>query len=269
MPEKNITIRLNGSPGDNEDVRLDDFIEQLNTVKKALRENERIISGSDQPKIDYKIVGLSRNSPSRVVLQPVPLNGNLPDYTEDVIGNFSDELRLIRNKGKLNAEPELDRLQAYRELGGHKDNRISSIKISVGRKTTEIDHIFQAKLEKIFGPDDIIGGSVSGMLDAVNFHNTNKFTLYPILGARKIAGKFPSELRPKIKAAIGSHVTLVGQLRYKQWSPYPHAITAEDIEIHPPDNELPTLTDLKGSFAGITDGISSLVFVEKIRNESW
>jgi hypothetical protein len=269
MPEKKIVVKLEGSRNDREDVRLNDFINQLNSVKKALRENERTISGGEEIKIDYKVVGLSHDSPSTIILEPVPRNGALPIYTNDVVTSFSNEIRLIRKKGELAREPEFDRLQAYRELGSKKDNLITKIKISVGRISTTIDDVFQEKLEKIFGPDELISGSISGMLDIVNVHNTNKFTLYPVLGSRRVSGIFGPGLRPKVKEAIGSFVTVIGELRYKQWSPFPHEVVADDLQAHPPENELPTLSELRGAFRGVTGNLSSASFVEKIRNESW
>ena len=269
MANKKIRIQLTGSPGDNEDVRLDDFIQQLHAVEKALRETERLISGHEQVSIGYKVVGLSRSSPSSVELEPVPLKGSLPQYTDAVVDNFSNELELIKQKGELIGEPELERLHTYRELGSRKENLITRLRISVGLRHITIDHMFQEKLNNILGPDELIGGSVSGMLEALNFHNTNKFTLYPFLGARKVFGTFTQQLRPKVKDAVGNYVTVIGELRYKQWSAFPHGIIADDLDIHPPESELPTLTELRGAFAGVTGDLNSVEYIDNIRNASW
>jgi hypothetical protein len=45
---KRITIELIGSSADNYDVRFDDFIAQLQTVRKALQETEVSVSGSEK-----------------------------------------------------------------------------------------------------------------------------------------------------------------------------------------------------------------------------
>jgi hypothetical protein len=144
------------------------------------------------------------------------------------------------------------------------------VKISVDRKVVIIDEAFKSNVARIVGPDELSEGSVAGMLDAVNFHETNRFTLYPLIGPRRINGTFEkTELRERIKEAIGNFVTVFGRLKFKAWSQFPHGVIGEDIDIHQPDSELPTLTELRGVFAGMTGKLSSVAFVEQLRNEDW
>lgn len=269
---KRITIQLIGASADKQDVRIDDFIKQLARIREALRETELNLTGNDKPLLDYKIVGLRHSSPSEIDLEPVNAQEKEPPPKElggKVIAHFSSELRLIRTKGQLLTRPDLPRLKAYQEIGSNPDNRIAEVKIKVGRTATVIDDKFKKKLDKIVGPDETVHGSIAGMLEAVNFHNTNKFTLYPPLGPRRIHGAFRAGLRPKVKEAIGSFVTAIGVLSYKAWSPYPHAIYADDIDIHEPESELPTLSDLRGAFAGSTGDMNSVEFIDHLRSEDW
>jgi hypothetical protein len=269
-----LTIQFIGSASDKKDVRLNDFIEQLRNIKKALRETELAISGENHPTLDYKIVDMRHTSPSTMVLEPVPIEDNPPVgvLMPDVVNNFTAELRLIKREKKLLIEPDLPRLQAYQEIGKreHGLGRIEKVKIRTGSIVVTIDSKFKQNLDEIVGPDEFAEGSVAGMLDAVNFHNANKFTLYPMLGARKISGTFNEErLRIEVKKAIGSFVTVFGRLRFKAWADFPHGIIAEDIDIHEPDSHLPTLTELRGEFAGMTGDMSSVAFVNQLRNEDW
>ncbi|SRR6266496_1995052 len=268
-----LTIQLIGAESDREDVRLNDFLDQLRNVKKALRETELAISGRDEPTLDYKIVDLRHNSPSTIVLEPVTLDGQppFPLLMPQVVSGFTNELRLIKREKKLLIAPDLPRLQAYQEIGRRENthSRIESIKIRSGRSVVTIDRAFQRNLDEIVGPDEFAEGSVSGMLEAVNFHNTNKFTLYPMLGPKKVVGTFHTQLRPAIKQSIGAFVTVVGKLRYKAWSPYPHGVIAEVVDVHEPDSELPTMTELRGAFAGSTGQMNSAEFVDNLRNEDW
>jgi len=265
---KRITIQLVGAKNDQGDVRLGDFVDQLSVIKKALFERERLVSRTEQPQIDYKIVGLRRESPATIVLEPIALNGTR-GYAEKVVAGFSRELRLIRREAKIVDEPDVHRLEAYRRIGHRSDNLIAKVKIAVGKSPVTIDHVFKENVDKILGPDELVEGTISGMLEAVNFHNANKFTLYPPIGARKINGTFDPTLRPKIKEAIGNFVTVLGKLRYKQWSPFPHGMIAEDVDIHEPDASLPSLSELRGAFAGITGDRNSVEFVDTLRDESW
>jgi hypothetical protein len=268
---KKITIQLVGDESDREDVRLDDFIEQLKDVKKALLENELAVTGKDTPTLDYKIVDLRHSSPATVVLEPVPISdqalGFNANLAQVVVGSFARELGSIKKRGELIREPELGRLLAYQKLGVRENNRISKMKISVGRKKVTIDEVFKRKLEAIVGPDEFAEGSISGMLEAVNFHNTNKFQLYPVIGPKRVTGSFPNYLRPRIKEAIGCFVTVQGKLRYKAWAQYPHGVLAQAMDIHESDSDLPTLTELRGVFSGSTGNLNSVEFVDQLRNE--
>lgn len=266
-----ITIQLVGDETDREDVRLDDFIEQLKDVKKALLENELAVTGKDAPTLDYKVVDLRHSSPATVVLEPVPISDEVPmhiaDLSREVVRGFATELTSIKKRGELLREPELGRLLAYQKLGVRENNRISKIKIGVGRNKVTIDDVFKRKLNAIVGPDEFAEGTITGMLEAVNFHNTNKFQLYPVIGPKRVTGTFRDPLRPKIKESIGCFVTVQGKLRYKAWSQYPHGILAESVDLHEPDADLPTLSELRGAFAGSTGQLNSVEFVDQLRNE--
>jgi hypothetical protein len=264
---KRITIQLVGTADAKGNVRLTDFVDQLGLIKRALSERERLVSGIDRPKIEYKVVDL-HHSDATIVLEPIALNGS-SEYADKIVSGFSEELRVIKREGKLTDEPDFHRLEAYTRIGERPDNLISKVRISVGRKPVTIDRAFKENVEKILGPDEFVQGTISGMLEAVNFHNTNRFTLYPTIGPYKIAGTFDESLRGKVKEGIGRFVTVIGKLRYKQWSSFAHGVIAEDVDTHEPDSELPTLSDLRGAFAGATGDKSSVEFVEQVRNEGW
>lgn len=266
-----ITIQIVGDKSDRQDVRLDDFIRQLNDVKKALRENEITVTGKEEATLDYKVVDLRHSSPATVVLEPVPTAPNVAidlHFAQKVVGEFATELRAIKRKGELTREPELDRLLAYQKIGIRENSRVSKVKIAVGRNAVTIDEKFRQKLNAIVGPDEFAEGSISGTIEVVNIHDRNQFFLYPVIGPKRVTGTFREQLRPTIKDAIGEYVTVHGKLRYKAWSPYPHGIAAEDVEIHEPESALPTLTEMRGAFAGSMGNLNSIEFVEQLRDET-
>ncbi len=266
MPRR-ITIQLFGDAADKGDVRLSDFIEQLKNVKRALRETELSISKGLEPQLDYRIVDL-HHSTSTVTMEPVPIAvPPPPELAPQVISHFAGELRLIKKEKRLLSEPELPRLVAYQDLGATGNSHVQKMKISVGRTLVTIDKAFKRNLHEIVGPDEYAEGSIAGMLEALNFHNTNKFTLYPPIGPRRVTGTFGTHLRPEIKQAIGTFVTVFGKLRYKAWSPYPHGVVAEMLDIHEPNSELPTLTEMRGSFSGAMGTMNSAQFVDHLRHE--
>ena len=270
MRKRTITIQLIGAASDKSDVLLSDLIDRLGSIKKALRETEITLSGSDEQFLDYKVVDLRHDSPATIVVQPIPFNGVVPDELMDaVINNFAAELKNIKQKGELLIDPDLARLQAYLDIGSRQKGRIEKVKIRAGRSAVTIDEKFTKKLDQIVGPDEFAHGMIAGMLDAINIHNTNRFTIYPPLGPKRVIGTFYPNLREQVKKAIGSFVTVSGKLRYKAWSPYPHGVIAEEIDIHEPDSKLPRLSELRGAFRGATGDLNSVEFVDRLRNEDW
>ena len=115
-----LTIQFVGANSDSEDVRLNDLIDQLKNVKKALRETELALSGRTEPTLDYKIVDLRHSSPSTIVFEPVLLDDNIrppAGLKNNVVNSFTNELRLIKKESKLLIEPSLPRLEAYQDIG--------------------------------------------------------------------------------------------------------------------------------------------------------
>jgi hypothetical protein len=176
---------------------------------------------------------------------------------------------VIKKKKRVLRDPDIDRLRAYEDLSGDDNSFLTSLRISVDHRQVVVDKDFRTTVKSIIGPDEVLHGSVSGMLESLNFHNTNRFTIYPDLGAKRITGLFSIELRPQVKEAMGMYVTVTGKLRYKFWASFPHEVVAEHIHIHPPDSELPKLSDMHGQFPDLTGGVRSVDFIERIRNENW
>ena len=54
---------------------------------------------------------------------------------------------------------------------------------------------------------------------------------------------------------MDSQVTVYGVLRLKSWSPFPHAVDMQHIEVHPPADTLPTLGQLYGMAPGLTGDV--------------
>ena len=269
-----LTVQFVGDPTDKGDVRLGDLIEQLQRIRKALRQTEIGITQQGQPSLEYKIVDLRHASPATFVLQPIPIGPEAVANIPTVIQSFTNELSMIKRERKLLMYPELERLEAYEGIGIRETNRIQKVVIRAARKVVTIDRKFKKNLSVIIGPDQLADGTISGTLEALNFHKTNRFVLYPILGPQRVQGTFQNSLRPGVKEAIGNYVTVFGRLRYKAWATFPHGIIAKDIDIHEPDSKLPTLTDLRGSFTGRLGPpdlppMNSAEYVDYLRHEDW
>src|SRR4051812_10461085 len=69
MPNNQIRIIVEGDSKDKGHVRLNDFLQQLEAVKSALKQTERILAPNEKGAAYYRIVDVSHNSPLTVVLE--------------------------------------------------------------------------------------------------------------------------------------------------------------------------------------------------------
>lgn len=247
MAGQNITIQLEGSKDDSGHVRLNELIQQLEFVRSALRQTERLVTGKDEKFLYYKVIDLSHNSPVKVVLQATPIKREMkPQVATRTVSTFFRNLQWIQEKSKVPNRVDLPALESYRALGSMLDKNLSDIKITNSHRVFDINESFTEKVIDIIRPDEIIEGSMSGMLEWLNIHNTNIFHIYPEVGPKKLNCYFPEELRQTVISAIDSHVRVYGELRYKKRDNYPYAINVNEIEMLPNDDELPTLSSLRG-----------------------
>lgn len=227
---------------------LAEFLRQLEAVKVALKHTERVVTGSDEPDVYFKIVGLSMASPATVVLEETAIDidgkrGRLPKVP--ISSRFVSTIHQINQRGTVPPlVKDLSALEAFKSVGAA--SRSGAVTFASAARKVEIEPEFEVKLDKIIGPDQVIEGSVTGMLEAINLHNTTSFAIYPAVGPTKVACTFPSALKPRVIAGIDHNVRVVGKLRYKHWAPFPHAITADEIEVFPAPDKLPTLQSLYG-----------------------
>jgi hypothetical protein len=266
-----ITVELVGAPEDEGHLRLSELIKQLQAVKSALKQTERTITGKDEPELYYRVVGASHSSPLSVTIEPTPLKpAEGREIAKTTVQKFFTTLRMIDKKRDAPEDFDLPALEAYRDLGTMLDKHVTGITLAAGAKRkVAINKQFENKVSEIIGPDEIVEGSISGMLEWLNLHNTSIFHVYPVIGPKKVICNFPKRLKEKVKSAIDSHVEVYGELRYKKWGNFPYAMNVSELEILPPDNELPTLFDLRGVAPDATGGMSSVEFVRAIRDEGW
>ena len=110
-------------------------------------------------------------------------------------------------------------------------------------------------------------GVIEGDLEQINVHEgANTFHIYPAVGPKKITCRFPNKLYEDAVAAVGKRVEVYGILRFRPGASYPHQIALTDIEIFPPESELPAWDDLRGRAPNATGGLSSEAFVRELRD---
>jgi hypothetical protein len=271
MAGRTVTVQVAGPPERQGSIRLSEFTKKLEAIKHALRETERLEVGIEQPVLDYRIIDVKRTSPFTVTIEASPLEKprpqGLPDPSIPVVRRFFRYARQVKDK-HVPHDIDLPALQAFKEMAAMLDRHISEVVVANDQDRISLDRDFFTTIDDYIGPDEMIEGSIEGVLEKVNLHNTHKFYIYPTVGPKQVECDFRPDLRPKVKEGLDCYVRVEGTLRYKWLSPYPHAITATDIETYPPEDQLPTILDLRGIAPDATDGLAAEEFVERIRGRS-
>jgi hypothetical protein len=110
--------------------------------------------------------------------------------------------------------------------------------------------------------------SYEGELKQINLHNgISYFYIYPYGLPKKIKCNFPQELSDIAIEGIGRKVCITGEAVYTKNQQFPHAINVKEIDVYPPEIDLPTWEDLLGIAPNATGELLSEEFVRSLRNE--
>ncbi len=109
-------------------------------------------------------------------------------------------------------------------------------------------------------------GSVKGILKAVPLRGRSEFRLCPPVG-NPVRCSVPRRLREKVQSHLGSNVSAWGECRYLRGMVNPVRIKVWDMDVHPPDEELPSLIEMKGMLKEILSGRSSEEIIRGLRDD--
>ena len=261
-----LTLRLIGTPEDNGDVRFDAFIRQLNAVRDALIETDRVISHGRS--VYYRVVDLRHLSPSTVELEAVPIDGEQEDTAGMVVDTFYTAVSKIQDEGYAPPELDYEALEKFKNLTGLLGTEITKATFTHDGNTMELSESLSENVDKILGPDEYEIGSVAGMLHHLNLHSKPKvFTIYPTAGRPRLRCTFPEEKRDEVIAAVDQYVRVTGRLKSKMGTAHPNEMAVENIEVYPDESDLPKLADLEGVAPEATGDKTSDEFVRDLRSE--
>jgi hypothetical protein len=266
MADYRLVVQMKGPATGDGDVRLDDFLEFLFDLQSVLHATDRVVAHSDAPTSYYSVRDLRHSSPATVVLQAEKRELDI-DLRERVLTTFLQGINEIL-AGQMPRGFGAGLLLNYQDLAKHLNGRLREASFTHRKLKAKVSASFRDRIEQIVGPDRREHGSVSGMLDIVNAHQSRPFFwLYPA-GGERIKCFFTSALVPKVGSAIQRYVTVTGTLRFKARMLQPYAVNATDMDIHEADNDLPSLRSLRGIAPDATDSDSADDYVRRLR-DAW
>jgi len=258
VTDPTISARLVGADEDGGHVQYDDFLRFCSRMGVCLKRAESALTGQDA-RIHYRIVSL-RASSAGIELEAIrPKKG--ADYRSVVRNLFLGTVAAIQTGGAIDPRLTPEALEDFRAL--YKAPRKTK-EIWIGGE--QITSRYLANIDELLKPSFESEGSVTGILERLNVHEKNEFSLFPPLWGA-VTCVFPPELFEQVRQAIKRNVTVFGKLMYPPDKPYPVKVQVKRLEVHPRDDELPTLRELRGVFRGCLEGKTSTEFVRAIRDE--
>jgi len=265
MEDKRITLRLGGIDKEDGYFRLGSFIQQLQNLSGALKQIDRLTT--KRATAYYRVVDLQLSSQGQITLEAVPVEPEI-DYTGTICHRLLNEFESLQKTGKPATELDFKTLEALKQLITPLDDKFSSATIEGSGSVVELDKTMQANIDVLIANEETCYGTIKGKLERINLHDrANIFYIYPIVGPRSVECHFPEDLKDQAKGSLEHTVSVSGLMIYKAKSNFPYKIKVEAIEIHPPDDELPTLLDLEGCEVDLTGGLSSEDYVKEARIE--
>lgn len=264
MKSNILKIRLRGAEADSEHVRLQEFIKQLEAVRIALKHTEHLVSDDGKSPINYLITDLTHSSPATVSIEAFDEFDT--DKPSAVISKFIGGIREILFERRAPADFDRQTLEAYKGLTSGLRKHVSEFTIIDGESEVLVPRELEHVIDTVIGPDILSEGVVKGGLEAVNVHSKQSFVIYPDIGPNRVECNFKKSLFDLVKSALRQHVIVSGTMKYKSMDPFPYAMDVKNIEVCPPDDELPSLWDLRGIARDAFGGSGSVEYVRAVRD---
>lgn len=240
-------------------VEFEDFVVFCDAIQKCLRVAEETAVGRAGG-VRYRVVDLKCSS---AVIKLESRAKRDADAGRKTIASFRNTVDAL-NRGHVDPRMRTDALETFRSLADPLRKHAS--RVIIGR--TVLSQQYVATISRVLDEVTSYDGSVSGLLERINVHNNkNEFVIYPPVANRQVPCLFHDELLPDVRRAIKRNVTVFGTVFYRPGSPLPSRVHARAIEIHPSDEELPDLHDLRDLGPWDTGGLSAVEFVRALRDE--
>ena len=270
MTSKNrLILKMEGAERSGNHLELSVFVEKTRQFLEFLKVSAK---DSGESGAVFEVVNLSHSSP--VTMDCVPVARGAETAPPSVIFNGIKEKLELTAGGQTRdlSHPVLDSLE---KLADYQPEKLARIEIHAiagdGKKVNVyvLNDECKEMLREARSSEDRVISTVSGKLEQINIHNdANIFRIYDsVPHAHHIDCKFPNELLESVPNGLGRFVSVWGECFYRPDAAAPYRVIVREMEILPPSNELPSLSDLRGIAPGATGGKSSEQFVRELRDE--
>jgi len=263
-----ITLQFAGTGADTDALHLEDLLKQLDAVRKALHETQRVLTRGRGPDVRYRVVGMSYSSPYRIELE-ADVSPSASASVVTLEQTFPAAAEEIQYAGRLPRGFDGQALRAYQEMTSALEGKLSPMEIEAQGRAVSVTSQLAQRVKVILGPKRHAFGAVTGRLEKVNIHSgENIFTIYPAIGPlRGIRCHFHRDLLAKVAEGVDRYVEVAGILTHNEIDYFPEEIRARSIEVYPVEQASPAIRQLRGIAPDATGDKSPEQFVRDLRDE--
>ena len=217
----------------------------------------------------FHVVGLSHASPA--TMECVAIGQDSATFA--AFNSVRENLNAVEGETRHLSHPVLAVLE---KLAKFTPEKIARMKIATVGDSNEkpricqLDDQFRDKLVHARSEEYCEVSTIDGVLEEINIHSKpHAFKIYawaPAVAAVKC--NFSPEILSQVRNALGAWVSVSGDCHNRPDATMPYKIDVHEIEVLPPANELPSMSDLLGIAPGATGDNTSEQFVRKLR-EQW
>lgn len=259
MNNHRVSVKLLGPDEDDGLVDLDALTGFCRSLSKCLKCVDSIVR-PEKSTLHFRVVELQVSS-AVVCVEPKVSDGEQQDSFE-VVSFFKDTVARLQAGRVIDRRLSFEHLEAFRELAKPLFKRIKKVWVN-GQQITKR---FVSNIDQILENTITSQGQICGRLDTIYTHGRTDFVLFPQIGP-SVTCSFPEDLFEQVRKALRRVVTVHGTLCFQPGQPFPHRVRVETLEVHPSNEKLPRLRDLRGKSKRCTGDLSSVAFVRAIRDE--
>lgn len=261
-----IKVIFEGAHERDGNLRLSDFANGLESLGGLLNRIDRQIYDGKATQ-ELRVVDLSHSSPATVTIELAPESPGFVDNGPNITSRVFQIIDQIKNDLVMDYLG-YEVLIAFRDLTKGLGKAVESLVLTSGDISADLDKQFARRVRELAETEDECTGEFEGTLEQINIHaGANTFRIYPYAGPTSVICRFKQKHLDEAKDAIGRAVCVYGILRYQPMANWPHEILVDEIEVFPPDDELPTFENLKGLAPLATGDQRSEDFVKDLRDE--
>ncbi len=258
-----IVFQIEGPEQNNHHLDMSVFVEKTRQFLELLKS---IAKDGNADGVVFHVVSLSHSSPATIGCEP---------QGQDALAAFNKVDKILN----LIEEQQADHLShpvlsSMENLARYKPQQIARAEVhtvaeEADKRVYELDDRFRETLSKARSAEEKVTSTIDGKLEQINIHGSaNTFKIYSSLSYMpSVTCKFSDELLGNVQGALGRFVSVWGKCFYRPDAAFPYKIDVREMEMLPPCEELPSLSDLRGIAPEATGSKSSEQFVRESRDK--